>query len=135
MTDQVIRLPDVGEGIAEAELVEWHVKVGDLVRADMTLAAVMTDKATVEIPSPVDGKVIWLGAEIGDKVRSRVRSGPPENSRRRGRGEHSAASATLHGHRNGEASTCGKATCGRQRRPRRDSCQVPNTRSASGTAR
>jgi 2-oxoisovalerate dehydrogenase E2 component (dihydrolipoyl transacylase) len=68
MADQVIRLPDVGEGIAEAELVEWHVKVGDLVRADMTLAAVMTDKATVEIPSPVDGKVIWLGAEIGDKV-------------------------------------------------------------------
>ena len=68
MADQVIRLPDVGEGIAEAELVEWHVKVGDLVRADMTLAAVMTDKATVEIPSPVDGKVIWLGAEIGDRV-------------------------------------------------------------------
>jgi 2-oxoisovalerate dehydrogenase E2 component (dihydrolipoyl transacylase) len=64
----VIRLPDVGEGIAEAELVEWHVKVGDLVRADTTLAAVMTDKATVEIPSPVDGEIIWLGADIGDKV-------------------------------------------------------------------
>ena len=55
MAEHVIRLPDVGEGIAEAELVEWHVKVGDLVRADTTLAAVMTDKATVEIPSPVDG--------------------------------------------------------------------------------
>jgi 2-oxoisovalerate dehydrogenase E2 component (dihydrolipoyl transacylase) len=68
MAEQVIRLPDVGEGIAEAELVEWHVKVGDLVRADTTLAAVMTDKATVEIPSPVDGEIIWLGAEIGDKV-------------------------------------------------------------------
>ena len=68
MAEQVIRLPDVGEGIAEAELVEWHVKVGDLVRADATLAAVMTDKATVEIPSPVDGEIIWLGAEIGDKV-------------------------------------------------------------------
>jgi 2-oxoisovalerate dehydrogenase E2 component (dihydrolipoyl transacylase) len=68
MAEHVIRLPDVGEGIAEAELVEWHVKVGDLVRADTTLAAVMTDKATVEIPSPVDGEILWLGARIGDKV-------------------------------------------------------------------
>jgi 2-oxoisovalerate dehydrogenase E2 component (dihydrolipoyl transacylase) len=68
MAEHVIRLPDVGEGIAEAEIVEWHVKVGDLVRADTTLAAVMTDKATVEIPSPVDGEIIWLGGEIGDKV-------------------------------------------------------------------
>ena len=68
MAEHVIRLPDVGEGIAEAELVEWHVKVGDLVRADTTLAAVMTDKATVEIPSPLDGEITWLGAGIGDKV-------------------------------------------------------------------
>lgn len=68
MAEHVIRLPDVGEGVAEAELVEWHVKVGDLVRTDATLAAVMTDKATVEIPSPVDGEILWLGAEIGDKV-------------------------------------------------------------------
>jgi 2-oxoisovalerate dehydrogenase E2 component (dihydrolipoyl transacylase) len=68
MAEHVIRLPDVGEGIAEAELVEWHVNVGDLVRADTTLAAVMTDKATVEIPSPVDGEILWLGAEVGDKV-------------------------------------------------------------------
>ena len=68
MAEHVIRLPDVGEGIAEAELVEWHVKVGDLVRADATLAAVMTDKATVEIPSPSDGEILWLGAEVGDKV-------------------------------------------------------------------
>ena len=68
MAERVIRLPDVGEGIAEAELVEWHVKVGDLVRADATLAGVMTDKATVEIPSPGDGEIIWLGAEIGDKI-------------------------------------------------------------------
>jgi 2-oxoisovalerate dehydrogenase E2 component (dihydrolipoyl transacylase) len=68
VAERVIRLPDVGEGIAEAELVEWHVKVGDLVSADATLAAVMTDKATVEIPSPVDGEIVWLGAEIGDKV-------------------------------------------------------------------
>src|ERR671913_1927911 len=68
MGEHLIKMPDVGEGIAEAELVEWHVKVGDLVREDAVLAAVMTDKATVEIPSPVDGEVLWLGAEIGDTV-------------------------------------------------------------------
>ena len=65
MGEYVIKLPDVGEGVAEAELVEWNVKIGDLVREDMVLAAVMTDKATVEIPSPVDGEIIWLGGEIG----------------------------------------------------------------------
>jgi 2-oxoisovalerate dehydrogenase E2 component (dihydrolipoyl transacylase) len=68
MGEHLIKMPDVGEGIAEAELVEWHVKVGDLVREDAVLAAVMTDKATVEIPSPVDGEILWLGAEIGDVV-------------------------------------------------------------------
>ena len=68
MGEHVIKLPDVGEGVAEAELVEWHVKVGDPVREDSVLAAVMTDKATVEIPSPTDGKVLWLGAEVGDTV-------------------------------------------------------------------
>ncbi len=68
MGEHVIKLPDVGEGVAEAELVEWHVGIGDLVREDSVLAAVMTDKATVEIPSPVDGEVLWLGAEIGDTV-------------------------------------------------------------------
>ncbi|MBJ6123855.1 dihydrolipoamide acetyltransferase family protein [Microvirga splendida] len=68
MSEHLIKMPDVGEGIAEAELVEWHVKVGDLVREDALLAAVMTDKATVEIPSPVDGEVLWLGADIGDVV-------------------------------------------------------------------
>lgn len=68
MPDHVIKLPDVGEGIAEAELVEWHVKVGDVVREDAVLAAVMTDKATVEIPSPVEGTVTWLGAEVGQSV-------------------------------------------------------------------
>ncbi len=68
MAERTIKLPDVGEGVAEAELVEWHVKVGDLVREDAVLAAVMTDKATVEIPSPVDGEVAWLGAGVGDTV-------------------------------------------------------------------
>jgi 2-oxoisovalerate dehydrogenase E2 component (dihydrolipoyl transacylase) len=68
MAERIIKLPDVGEGIAEAELVEWHVKIGDLVREDDLIAAVMTDKATVEIPSPVEGEVTWVGAEIGDTV-------------------------------------------------------------------
>lgn len=60
-----IRLPDVGEGIAEAELVEWFVKVGDIVLEDQAIAAVMTDKATVEIPTPVGGTILALGGEVG----------------------------------------------------------------------
>ncbi|MBY4591006.1 dihydrolipoamide acetyltransferase family protein [Rhizobium redzepovicii] len=68
MGEFIIKMPDVGEGIAEAELVEWHVKAGDPVREDMVIAAVMTDKATVEIPSPVSGTVIWLAGEIGDRI-------------------------------------------------------------------
>ncbi|MEL6112389.1 MAG: dihydrolipoamide acetyltransferase family protein [Pseudomonadota bacterium] len=63
-----IKLPDVGEGVAEAELVEWMVDEGQNVREDDVLAAVMTDKATVEIPSPVDGKIIWRGGKIGDVI-------------------------------------------------------------------
>jgi len=61
-----IRMPDVGEGVAEAEIVEWSVKVGDLVREDQVVAAVMTDKATVEIPTPVAGRVVALGGGVGD---------------------------------------------------------------------
>lgn len=68
MAERAVKLPDVGEGVAEAEVVEWHVKVGDLIQEDTVLAAVMTDKATVEIPSPVSGQVIWLGAAVGDLV-------------------------------------------------------------------
>lgn len=63
-----VRLPDVGEGVTEAELVEWHVQVGDTVREDDVLAAVMTDKATVEIPSLYTGKVTALGGQIGEVV-------------------------------------------------------------------
>ncbi|AYC31799.1 2-oxo acid dehydrogenase subunit E2 [Pseudomonas cavernae] len=61
----VIKMPDIGEGIAEVELVEWHVQVGDEVHEDQVLAEVMTDKATVEIPSPVAGKILALGGEPG----------------------------------------------------------------------
>jgi len=62
----VIKMPDIGEGIAEVELVAWNVKVGDDVVEDMNLADVMTDKATVEIPSPVRGKVLSLGGQVGE---------------------------------------------------------------------
>ena len=62
---RIVKLPDVGEGVAEAEVVEWHVEVGQSVLEDQLLAAVMTDKATVEIPSPVAGTVVALGAEVG----------------------------------------------------------------------
>ncbi len=62
----VIKMPDIGEGIAEVELVEWHVAVGDAVIEDQVLADVMTDKATVEVPSPVHGKVVALGGRVGD---------------------------------------------------------------------
>ena len=63
-----IRVPDIGEGVAEVELVAWHVQPGDTVRADQPLADVMTDKATVEIPSPVDGRVLVCGGDIGQTL-------------------------------------------------------------------
>lgn len=61
----LFRLPDVGEGVAEAEVVVWHVAVGDTVREDQSLVDVMTDKATVEMTSPVDGVVTKLHGDIG----------------------------------------------------------------------
>ncbi|MEG1453662.1 2-oxo acid dehydrogenase subunit E2 [Brevundimonas sp.] len=64
----VFKLPDVGEGTAEAELVQWHVKVGDVVTEDQAVAEVMTDKATVEITSPVDGTVTKLHGEVGEML-------------------------------------------------------------------
>ena len=66
MAVYVIKMPDIGEGIAEVELVQWHVKPGDALTEDQILADVMTDKATVEIPSPVVGTVIALGGKPGD---------------------------------------------------------------------
>jgi 2-oxoisovalerate dehydrogenase E2 component (dihydrolipoyl transacylase) len=62
------KLPDVGEGIAEAEIAAWHVKVGDHVEEDQQIADVMTDKATVEMESPVAGRVVSLAGEVGDQV-------------------------------------------------------------------
>ncbi|CAM5792652.1 dihydrolipoamide acetyltransferase family protein [Castellaniella caeni] len=62
----IIKMPDIGEGIAEVELVEWHVQPGDAVVEDQVLADVMTDKATVQVPSPVHGRVLALGGKVGE---------------------------------------------------------------------
>jgi 2-oxoisovalerate dehydrogenase E2 component (dihydrolipoyl transacylase) len=62
------RLPDIGEGIAEAEIVAWHVRVGERVEEDQQVADMMTDKATVEMESPVSGTVVELAGEVGDQV-------------------------------------------------------------------
>ncbi len=68
MAKFTFNMPDVGEGVAEAELVEWHVKVGDTVSEDQHLVDVMTDKATIDIESPVDGKVLEVAGEVGDVI-------------------------------------------------------------------
>lgn len=68
MTLHTIRMPDLGEGIAEVELVGWRVEPGDLVAEDQILCDVMTDKASVEIPSSVSGRVVERGGEIGQMM-------------------------------------------------------------------
>ena len=68
MANYEFKLPDIGEGIAEAEIVAWHVKVGDRVEEDQQLADMMTDKATVEMETPVAGKVVKLAGEVGDLI-------------------------------------------------------------------
>lgn len=62
------KLPDIGEGISEAEIVAWHVAIGDRVEEDSPIADMMTDKATVEMESPVTGIVVELAGEVGDQV-------------------------------------------------------------------
>jgi 2-oxoisovalerate dehydrogenase E2 component (dihydrolipoyl transacylase) len=68
VSTHVVKVPDIGEGIAEVEVVAWHVQPGDAVAADQVVADVMTDKATVEVPSPVAGRVAALGGKAGDKL-------------------------------------------------------------------
>ena len=68
MATYKFKLPDIGEGIAEAEVVAWHVKVGDEVEEDQGIADMMTDKATVEMESPVAGKVVELNGEVGEML-------------------------------------------------------------------
>ncbi|MGB3710861.1 MAG: dihydrolipoamide acetyltransferase family protein [Erythrobacter sp.] len=68
MAKFTFNMPDVGEGVAEAEVVEWHVAVGDTIGEDQHLVDVMTDKATIDIESPVDGKVLEVAGEVGDTI-------------------------------------------------------------------
>ncbi len=68
MATYQFKLPDIGEGIAEAEVVAWHVKLGDRVEEDQQLADMMTDKATVEMESPVAGTVTKLAGDVGDLI-------------------------------------------------------------------
>jgi 2-oxoisovalerate dehydrogenase E2 component (dihydrolipoyl transacylase) len=68
MTRYVFKMPDLGEGTVEAEVVAWHVKVGDHVQEDQVMAEVMTEKAAVEVPSPVTGRVVSITGSPGDMV-------------------------------------------------------------------
>ena len=68
MATFTFNMPDVGEGVAEAEIVEWHIKVGDAVEEDQHLVDVMTDKATIDIESPVTGKVLEVAGDLGDTI-------------------------------------------------------------------
>jgi len=68
MGQYFFKLPDLGEGIVEAEVAALHVKVGDMVTEDQPLIDMMTDKATVEIPSPVDGKILSISGQLGEMI-------------------------------------------------------------------
>ncbi len=68
MSEYTMKLHDVGEGVAEAEIVEWHVAVGELVTEDDVIAEVMSDKATIELYAPLTGTVTWLAGDAGDIV-------------------------------------------------------------------
>jgi 2-oxoisovalerate dehydrogenase E2 component (dihydrolipoyl transacylase) len=69
MSRYVFKMPDLGEGTVEAEIVAWHVKVGDLVKEDQIMAEVMTDKAAVEVPAPVTGRVVVVNGAPGEMVK------------------------------------------------------------------
>src|SRR6266852_5121896 len=67
MARYVVRLPDIGEGTTEAEIVAWHVKPGQAIREEDPLVDIMTDKATVELPAPVAGTVVAINGKPGEK--------------------------------------------------------------------
>src|SRR5690242_4170599 len=67
MARRIIKVPDIGEGTTEAEIVAWHVKIGDAIAEEDPIADVMTDKATVEIPAPEAGVIVALYGEVGEK--------------------------------------------------------------------
>jgi len=109
---QIIKMPDIGEGIAEVELVAWHVQVGDLVTEDQILADVMTDKATVEIPSHVAGTVVSLGGAVGQVMAVgseviRIETADVAGSQKASIDPHEAASPA-----DGQADTAGRDAAG-----------------------
>lgn len=68
MTRHVVKLPDLGEGTVSSEIVKWHVKIGDTLAEDQPMVEMSTDKAVVEMPSPVAGRVVALGGQPGDNI-------------------------------------------------------------------
>src|SRR3954469_22581197 len=68
MSRYIFKMPDLGEGTVEAEVVAWHVKPGDLVQEDQVMCEVMTEKAAVEMPAPVTGRILSITGEPGDMV-------------------------------------------------------------------
>ena len=68
MSEFVFKMPDLGEGTVDAEIVAWHAKPGDVVTEDQLIVEVMTDKAAVEVPAPVSGRVVSITGGPGDKV-------------------------------------------------------------------
>src|SRR5271163_4477337 len=68
MSEFVFKMPDLGEGTVDAEIVAWHTKPGDVVTEDQLIVEVMTDKAAVEVPAPVSGRVVSISGAPGDKV-------------------------------------------------------------------
>jgi 2-oxoisovalerate dehydrogenase E2 component (dihydrolipoyl transacylase) len=68
MSEYIFKLPDLGEGLVEAEIAEWMVKVGDLVQEEDAIGAMLTDKAAVELSAPVSGRVTSLAGDIGDTI-------------------------------------------------------------------
>ena len=102
MSRFVFRMPDLGEGTVEAEVVEWKVKVGEVVHEDQVIAEVMTDKAAVEVPSPVSGRVLSLTGNPGDMVAVGSElivfdtSGEAPAGAAPVAGEHAAAAAVAH---------------------------------------
>src|SRR5271155_1206007 len=68
MSQYIFKMPDLGEGTVDAEIVAWHTKPGDVVAEDQLIVEVMTDKAAVEVPAPVSGRVVSISGAPGDKV-------------------------------------------------------------------
>ncbi|HEX9208490.1 MAG TPA: dihydrolipoamide acetyltransferase family protein [Steroidobacteraceae bacterium] len=143
MTRYVFKMPDLGEGTVEAEVVAWHIKVGDQVQEDQVMAEVMTDKAAVEVPSPVSGRVVTLNGQPGDMIRvgselvvfetesSEDLSAPSPAAAGEGRGEGSAPSPVTAGEGRGEGSAPSPAAAGEGRGE--GSAPSPELRSTSPT--